>query len=525
MRKLPEEFTALPNYCFKWEEILLDFTKANFAESTVQDLSPLWSKAYKELCELEQGVKVNVDEDRMVGHYWLRAPELAPTQDITEAIKEQVKKIEDFSHNIVGGKIASSAGKFNSFILIGIGGSALGPQLLADVFYGEILQEKGFLKPYFIDNTDPDGICAVLSSIEDLEKCLVIVISKSGGTRETLNGLQIVSEVFKEKGINFPERAVAVTLKDSKLYKKAKEEKWLNTFLIWDWVGGRTSISSAVGLLPAALMGCNINQFLKGMRDTDCYTRKDKLLENPSALLASVWYSLGLKGRRCMVILPYKDKLVLFSKYLQQLVMESLGKEFNLKGEKVEEGIVVFGNKGSTDQHAYVQQLRDGLNNFFAVFIEVLEEKTPLSSAVLEKDKALNLSFTTFVKEGARASDYLQGFLLGTQKALFEKGRPSVALSLPQLNEYYLGSLIALFERAVGIYASFTNINAYHQPGVEAGKKAAEEAVELKSKITSYLREKGEEKFSWDEMVHSLNLNETERWLAFRILRRIFYTK
>ena len=159
-----------------------------------------------------------------------------------------------------------------------------------------------------------------------------------------------------------------------------------------------------------------------------------------------------------MVVLPYKDSLVLFSKYLQQLVMESLGKERDLDGNVVHQGIAVYGNKGSTDQHAYVQQLRDGVDNFFVTFIEVGKGR---DGAGIE------------VEPGFTSGDYLQGFLRGTRKALHESGRQSVTLSIPQVGPFQLGLLIALFERAVSFYASLVNINAYHQPGVEAGKKAA----------------------------------------------------
>lgn len=159
-----------------------------------------------------------------------------------------------------------------------------------------------------------------------------------------------------------------------------------------------------------------------------------------------------------MVVLPYKDALVLFSKYLQQLIMESLGKRLDLDGNEVFQGISVYGNKGSTDQHAYVQQLRDGVNNFFATFIEVRE----CSADAVE------------VEAGATCGDFLQGFLRGTRQALAESGRSSITISIPEVNAKTLGMLIALFERAVSFYASLVNINAYHQPGVEAGKKPPE---------------------------------------------------
>ena len=173
-----------------------------------------------------------------------------------------------------------------------------------------------------------------------------------------------------------------------------------------------------------------------------------------------------------MVILPYKDRLVLFSKYLQQLVMESLGKERDLDGNIVNQGIAVYGNKGSTDQHAYVQQLRDGVANFFATFIEVRKGRDGDSMEV---------------EPGVVSGDYLQGFLRGTRTALYEGGRDSITISIPEVNAFQVGLLIALYERAVGFYASLVNINAYHQPGVEAGKKAATAVLVLQGKVEKAL--------------------------------------
>jgi len=142
---------------------------------------------------------------------------------------------------------------------------------------------------------------------------------------------------------------------------------------MWDWVGGRTSVFSSVGLLPAALQGLDINAFLYGAKMMDDFTRNPEVSKNPAALLAWMWFHAGGgRGEKAMVMLPYKDRLLLFSRYLQQLVMESIGKENDLVGKKVNQGLTVYGNKGSTDQHAFVQQLRDGTADFFVTFIEVL---------------------------------------------------------------------------------------------------------------------------------------------------------
>jgi glucose-6-phosphate isomerase len=209
----------------------------------------------------------------------------------------------------------------------------------------------------------------------------------------------------------------------------------------------------------------------------DDATRVPSLRQNPAALLAMSWYFTGKgKGEKDMVVLPYKDSLLLFSRYLQQLVMESLGKEKDLDGKTVYQGIAVYGNKGSTDQHAYVQQLREGIPNFFATLIEVLEDR---QGASIE------------VETGATSGDYLSGLLQGTRQALYENQRDSITVTIPQVNPRMVGALIALYERAVGLYGFMVNINAYHQPGVEAGKKAAAAVLDLQQRVVKVLKDGG----------------------------------
>src|SRR5260221_8240677 len=210
---------------------------------------------------------------------------------------------------------------------------------------------------------------------------------------------------------------------------------------------------------------------LGGARDADVVTRGQVVAENPAALLALMWHHAGGgEGKKAMVVLPYRDQLELFSRYLQQLVMESLGKEKDLKGRVVNQGITVYGNKGSTDQHAYVQQLRDGLNNFFVTFIRVLGERRGPSGPPFEVEPQIT------------SGDYLEGFLLGTRQALIENARESITITLDEVSPRSIGVLIAVYARAVGLYASLVGINAYHQPGVAAGKKAAANAISGKAK-------------------------------------------
>ena len=355
----------------------LDISRIPFPDGFLESMEPRLEQAFAAMDALEKGAIANPDEGRMVGHYWLRAPQLAPTPELSDAVTDTLAKIRDFTAKVHKGEIAGPAGKFKELLVIGIGGSALGPQFVCQAL-GRLKAGRDKMRVSFFDNTDQDGMDFVLKELGSrLKQTLVLVISKSGGTAETRNGMLVAQAAFKAAGLDQAKHFVAVTGDGSKLDHVAINEGWLARFPMWDWVGGRTSELCAVGLLPAALQGIKIDQMLAGAAAVDVVTRKHSLRDNPAALMALMWYwATDGRGAKDMVVLPYKDRLLLFSRYLQQLVMESLGKELDLAGNVVNQGIAVYGNKGSTDQHAYVQQLREGVNNFFITFIEVLQDRT-----------------------------------------------------------------------------------------------------------------------------------------------------
>src|SRR6476660_9919284 len=362
-------------------------------------MQPKIDKAFAAMRELESGAIANPTEKRMVGHYWLRNPRLAPTADIRKEIEDTIKRIKRFAEDVHAGKITAENGKrLEHVLLIGIGGSALGPQFVADA----LGSSHDPMDLFFFDNTDPDGFDRVFARMGDqLSQTLVVVVSKSGGTKETRNGMLEAEVALAANGLQFAKHAVAVTGIGSDLDQYAEKNGWLARFPMYDWVGGRTSVMSAVGLFPMALKGFDIDSFLAGAAAMDERTRTGDVAQNPAMLLALMWYCAGNgKGDKDMVIIPYKDRLALFAKYLQQLVMESLGKEKDLDGNIVQQGVAVYGNKGSTDQHAYVQQLREGINNFFVTFIEVLKDR---AMAARPGDDAASL----VVEPGVTSGDYL----------------------------------------------------------------------------------------------------------------------
>lgn len=448
----------------------LDLSHGGLEPADVDALQPQLDAALAAMRDLEGGAIANQDEGRQVGHYWLRAPGLAPTSEQEDQIGAVVQKIASFTAGVHSGSIAPpEGGAFTKVVLCGIGGSALGPMLLADAFGGP----EAPMSLTVLDNTDPDGIDQKLERVGALQDALVVVISKSGGTPETRNGMLEVRRAIEQQGLTLAPRAVAITTDGSKLHQLASDEGWLATLPMWDWVGGRTSVTSAVGLLPGALIGMDVRAFLAGAAAMDDATRRDDVWQNPAAMLAAFWHHEGAgKGERAMVVLPYKDRLLLLSRYLQQLVMESLGKEHDRRGNVVEQGIAVYGNKGSTDQHAYVQQLRDGRHDFFATFVRVLQDREQGHYDV---------------EPGVSAGDYLDGFFQGTRRALLDRGRHSATIGVDRLDERVLGALVALFERTVSIYAELIDVNAYHQPGVEAGKRAAGDVLELQRKLVAAL--------------------------------------
>ncbi|MEA4903169.1 glucose-6-phosphate isomerase [Desulfitobacterium sp.] len=482
-------------------DLMLDISRMIFSNDFFDQMTPQMKNIYTQIDQLEKGAIANPDENRRVGHYWLRNSEIAPSIEISNAIQENIKNIKVFAEQIHSGEICTEKGeRFRNILLIGIGGSCLGPQFVSNAL-GTNNDQMSF---FSIDNTDPDGMDRIFARLEqELDATLCIVISKSGGTLETRNGMLEAKNRYQTHGLSFSKHAVSITQEGSKLYQTSQDEGWIRSFPMWDWVGGRTSVFSSVGLVGLALQGIDIDSLLEGGRLCDIKTREANTSKNPAALLALMWYKATEgKGGKQMVMLPYKDRLVLFSKYLQQLLMESLGKEKDLEGNIVHQGLTVFGNKGATDQHSYVQQLLEGPDNFFVTFIEVLKDRN-LPSPILT--------------DNSTSGDYLQASLLGTRSALSMKGRESITITISDVTPSSIGVLISLFERAVSIYALLVNVNAYHQPAVEMGKTSTGKAIDLKNRVLDFLNANRGQKYTIEELVQQLHCIDDEE-ILFKLL-------
>ena len=442
----------------------IDFSGMNFRAADLEGLKDKFARASAGIRAIEAGEIKNPDEKRKVTHFTDRA---------SYCRSELYRQVEAFAAQVVSGGIAGGTGKpFEALVVNGIGGSALGPQLMQFAVNGPYWNElsrasrRGYLKIYFLDNTDSSGLADVLRVI-DPETTLHLTVSKSGGTRETANNMTALEKFYAGKGLDFGRFAAAVTMPGSKLDAHARENNWLAVFAMAESIGGRTSETAVVGHVPAALTGVDFKSFIAGALTMDEWTRGADWRENPAMLLAAMWYIAGSgKGGRNMVIVPYSDRLVLLSRYLQQLVMESLGKELDLDGKTVNQGLSVFGNKGGTDAHAFIQQLNDGRDDFFATFIEPLRDQEAFAL-----DGGLTMGY------------YLHVFLTGLTSALLAKGRQVISIRIPAFNAFALGQIIALYERTVAVYAEFININAFHQPGVQAYKLAANGVLEVRKRL------------------------------------------
>ncbi|MDR1070188.1 MAG: glucose-6-phosphate isomerase [Gracilibacteraceae bacterium] len=482
--------------------LALDPSLAAWPEELLRADRPETRRVWEEMMDLEKGAIANPSEGRMVGHYWLRTPELAPTAELAAEIRDTAARITRFAAALHAGAVRGErGGLFRQAVVVGVGGSSLGPCFVSQAL-GTAADK---IRLYFIDNTDPDGMDRVWEALRpSLAETLVVVISKSGGTVETRNGMEEARARYEAEGLDFARHAVRVTQRGSKLDAAAAD--WLEFFPMWDWVGGRTSVLSAVGLLPLALQGVDTAGLLRGAAAMDALTRRPAPAENPALLMALIWQALtGGQGGAQMVILPYKDRLELLAKYMQQLVMESLGKAEDRDGRLVRQGLAVFGNKGSSDQHSYVQQLLAGPDNFFAVLIEVLRDR--------EGDSPV-------VGENSTSGDYLQAFLLGTRRALRDQGRNSITISVPAVDAPTVGALIALWERAVGYYAALIRVNAYDQPAVEMGKKSAAEIIGLKNEILAALARRPERSFTAAALAGDIGRPE-ETETVFQLLRHL----
>ena len=370
---------------------------------------------------------------------------------------------------------AAGKGKFETFIGLGIGGSALGNACLHSALnhfhHNELTpkQRKGLPRIYVPDNVDPDRMNA-LFDIVNLKKTVVNVITKSGNTAETMSQFMvIVDRLTKAVGKkNLPKHLIVTTDKEKGNLRDIARELGLMTFEVPDGVGGRFSVLTPVGLLSAAFSGIDIDELLAGAAAMDKRCNNPDMWKNPAMLFASLMYiAAEEQGKNVHVMMPYSNRLYLLADWFRQLWAESLGKRVNRKGKVVNCGPTPVKALGATDQHSQVQLYVEGPFDKVTCFLRVESFERDLAIPKLFKDKdgIAYLGGQTF-------GTLLNAEQQATEVALTQNQRSNMTLKVPAVNAFTLGQLIYLLEVATAYAGELYNIDAFDQPGVEAGKIA-----------------------------------------------------
>jgi len=363
-----------------------------------------------------------------------------------------------------------------NFVVLGIGGSALGAKALQTALnhpHYNLLSKtmrKGFPRVFVADNIDPDGFKALLDLL-DIRKTLFNVISKSGGTAETMSQFLIIRDLLKKRLGNRKEKEHLVITTDPEqgVLRKIAGEEQIQSFEIHPLLGGRYSVFSAVGLLPAAMGDIDLEELLAGAREMEKRCRTDSIWENPAylcAALATLVYKQKKKNIR--VVMPYADALKGVGDWFCQLWAESLGKKLNTKGREVWTGQTPLVALGATDQHSQLQLYNEGPGDKVFTFVGVKHYVNLLSLPKLYP-KLEALSYLG----GHSLNELIQAEMLATRLTLVKGGRPSLTLMLPKVNPFTVGQLMMLWELETTLCGHLLGINPLDQPGVEEGKNLA----------------------------------------------------
>ena len=426
--------------------------------------------------QLVNGEIVNTGEKRMVLHHALRGQLDSVVQkngrNYHEFYSEQAQRCEDFAKKVHAHTIVGSTGKpFDTFIQIGIGGSDLGPRAIYLAMRSYVYAQRKDIpirKVGFISNVDPDDMAEQLF-FANPETTLFILVSKSGTTQETLTNAQFALDWLQDAGIKQAKKhMVCVTSETSPL---AQSSDYLDSFFIDDYIGGRYSVSSAVGICMLQLAyGSDITkEFLKGAHDSDKIAYTSPFMENPAMIDALIGlYERNVLNYPYTAVLPYSQALHRFPAHLQQLDMESNGKQVNRAGERINysTGPVVFGEPGTNGQHSFYQLLHQGTDIVPLQFIAFTHSQ-------MQKDIHYEDS-TSQQKLLANVAAQIVAFSMGKENTnlhkLFVGNRPSSILYADMLTPYTLGALLSHFENKVMFQGFLWNINSFDQEGVQLGK-------------------------------------------------------
>lgn len=489
------------NFHIQWKDFLIDYSKNNITQETIDLLLELANETGLKtaISQYFGGELINQTEGRAVLHTALRSPEntsvLVDGKNIIPEIFEVKNKIKAFSDDIISGAKKGYTGKsFTDVVNIGIGGSDLGPAMVVEAlqFY------KNHLNVHFVSNVDGDHVNEIIKKLNP-ETTLFVIVSKTFTTQETLSNSQTIRSWFLKSATqpDVSKHFVAVSTNVQRVTEFGIDSN--NIFPMWDWVGGRFSLWSAVGLSISLAVGYNnFDELLRGANEMDEHFKSAEFNENIPVILAllSIWYN-NFFGAESEALIPYTQYLQKLAPYLQQGIMESNGKSVGRDGKPVnyQTGTIIWGEPGTNSQHAFFQLIHQGtklIPTDFIGFVESLygneDHHNKLMSNFFAQTEALlsgkteNQVKKEFEEQGISGdkADYLLPF------KVFAGNKPTNTILIQKLTPDTLGSLIAIYEHKIFVQGIIWNIFSYDQWGVELGKQLANSILsEIESKTVN----------------------------------------
>ena len=483
-----EDSQRANRFTINWKDFYFDYSKHRITSETMSLLKELTEEVDLKdaISKYFSGDVINQTENRAVLHTALRLPKDATLfveeNNIISEINEVKAQMKSFTDSIVNGTHKGFTGKkFTDIVNIGIGGSDLGPAMIVDA----LQYYKNHLSTHFVSNVDGDHVNEIIKKLNP-ETTLFVIVSKTFTTQETLSNASTLRNWFLE---NMPDTAVskhfvAVSTNIEKVKDFGIDQA--NIFPMWDWVGGRFSLWSAVGLSISLSVGySNFENLLHGAHQMDAHFKNEPFENNMPVIMAclGVWYNNFFECES-QAVLPYSQYLNQFATYLQQAIMESNGKSVDRNGDKVnyQTGEIVWGEPGTNSQHAFFQLLHQGTKIIPADFIAFAES---LHGNQDHQDKLMSNFFaqTEALMNGKTKEQVIQEFEKAsvsdsikdqlTNFKVFEGNRPTTTILIDKLTPESLGKLVALYEHKIFVQGVIWNVFSYDQFGVELGKQLA----------------------------------------------------
>ena len=496
-----EDKDRFNKFSIQEKDLLLDFSKNHIDNKIMKLFSQLLVDIdlKGKIHDLFNGEKINTSENRSVLHFLLRGSYTSKTKELYENdVKKGLDKLKLFSKKFQNGELKGYSGKIiKNVINIGIGGSDLGPKMICEALK---YYSNRSVNNYFISNVDPSNLSEVLLDI-DPEESIFIISSKSFGTIETLKNANVCKNWFYNQSKNsesLKKHFFGVTANTKRAKEFGIEEN--NIFPIWDWVGGRYSLWSSVGLPIILKIGFeNFEMLLNGANEIDNHFREQPFNNNIPVVLGclGILYN-NFHNCETHAIFPYDDYLKYLPMYLQQADMESNGKNISKNSSEVNynTGPIIWGDVGTNGQHSFFQLIHQGTKKIpcdFIGFVNSNNEKEELHEILLSNMIGQTMALmkgkngAEVEKELGNKNKYKNYDILKNSK-IFKGNKPSNTLLFNKLTPYNLGRLIAIYEHKIFVQGSIWNINSFDQWGVELGKVLSDEVYnKLKNKDKSYI--------------------------------------